>query len=263
MLLTLATRSLAGGGSGRWSSNGAGMLDMPGFAIRELELRGLNVSASMLSGWTPEQLDELSDQADKAGCPCLVLVDDQPLSFASPNARTRANARDRVSRLGIAGHRLGCSAIAIQVNAKDTEDAFDLAASEIKEAMPSIERLELNLLLAPSKGLTSDPDRLTELIKRIGGFRIGSMPSFEHAASTGDPVEALRKLAPYAGTVHASIRSFDAAGEHEGYDLRACVEAIRKVGFEHTLAIEYIGPGDPVEPIRKAREILQAAIDEE
>jgi sugar phosphate isomerase/epimerase len=262
MLLTLATRSLAGMiGS---SSNGEGtisMLDVPEYAMRHLQLRGLNVPASMLAGWSLNDLDQLRDHADKAGCPCLVLFEDTALAFGDPDEAQREAARDRVTRLATAAHRLGCNSLAVACEGPDTDETFEMAAAEIKSAIQSVERLELNLLLAPTAGLTNSPDRLTDLIKRIGGFRIGSLPSFGHAASTGDLVGTLRKLAPYAGAVHATVSSFTRSGPHKGYDLAECVAAIRSVGFLNTLAIDYTGADDPIGHIEKARAILQEAIE--
>ena len=112
-------------------------------------------------------------------------------------------AAERVRRLAVAANRLGCNALAIRCDARDTDEAFDQTAVELKDVMPAVERLELNLLIAPHTGLTGQTDRLTDLLKRIGGFRIGSLPDFGHAAESGDLVDALRKLAPYAGAVHA------------------------------------------------------------
>ena len=104
-------------------------------------------------------------------------------------------------------------------------------------------------------------DRLTDLLKRIGGFRIGSLRSFGHAAESGDLVEELRKLAPYAGAVHATVQGFDKKGRHEKFDLAEGVAAIRSVGFLNTLAIDYIGTGDAVANIELARKALQKAIE--
>jgi hypothetical protein len=123
--------------------------------------------------------------------------------------------------------------------------------------------LELNILLAPNEGLAQTTDRLTSVIKRVGGFRIGSLPNFGAAAALGDgdPIEALRKLAPYAGAIEATVEGFSKKGAHKSFDLAACVTAIRSVGFVNTLAIDYAGSADPVANIEKARDILQAAID--
>jgi sugar phosphate isomerase/epimerase len=262
MLLTLSTRSLAN----RISDSPGGedavsVLDLPDFAIRNLELRGLNVPASMLAGWSLQDLDALRDRADKAGCPCLSLIEDTPLPMGEADRAGREAAADRIKRLAVAANRLGCNALGISCAGADDEETFDRVAKQIKAVMPHVERMELNVLIAPCEGLTHDPDRLTDLIKRIGGFRIGSLPSFGHAAETGDVTGTLRKLAPYAGAVYATVRRFTRGGKHEGYDLTECVMAIRSVGFLNTLAIDYQGDDDPVENIEKARDILQAAIE--
>jgi hypothetical protein len=241
MLLTLATRSLAGQiSSTRESGSGPTLLELPEFARGQLQLRGLNVPASMLAGWSLQEMDRLRDAADKAGCPCLVLIEDTPLSF---------------------GHADPARRLAIACEGPDTDEVLERVATETKTAMPAVERLELNVLIAPHEGLTFAPDRLTDLIKRIGGFRIGSLPNFGHAAATGDPVGTLRKLAPYAGAVHATIDGFNKKGNHSPYDLAECVTAIRSVGFVNTLAIDYAGKADPLDVIERARVVLQEAID--
>ncbi|MHC4081103.1 MAG: sugar phosphate isomerase/epimerase family protein [Planctomycetota bacterium] len=259
MLLTLAARSLrtlvsANGG------DSLSLLDVPDFSIGRLQLRGVNVPSSMLAGWSLEDLDRLRDRGDKAGCPCLVLIEDTPLPFAGPDEKTTASA-DRVQRLAVAANRLGCNALAVRCEAPDSDEAFDQTASELKAVMPAVERMELNLLIAPNTGLTAKPDRLTELLKRIGGFRIGSLPDFGHAADSGDLVDSLRKLAPYAGAVHATVQGFDKKGAHCCYDLAQGVAAIRSVGFLNTLAIDYVGNGNAVDDIERARVILQRAIE--
>jgi sugar phosphate isomerase/epimerase len=236
---------------------------MPKFAIDHLQLRGLNVPASHLAGWSFEDLDRLRDRADKAACPCLVLFEDNPLDLANPNDKRRAEVAERIRRLAAAANRLGCNALALKCKAPDEDEAFDRVVTEMRAIMPFVERLELNVLIAPNEGLTDTPERLTDLIKRIGGFRIGSLPNFGHAAATGNLVEALRALAPYAGSIHATIKGFDRKGRHLDYDLDECVAAIRGVGFLNTLAIDYTGEDDPVATIERARDVLQAAIDAE
>lgn len=261
MLLTLVARSLAhfiveaDAAPTEPESPRLTLLDVPDYSIREFELRGLNVPASMLAGWGLTDLDRLRDRADKAGCPCLVLVEDVPLAFGEDDAAVRAASVQRVQALAHAAHRLGCNALAFACAGENTDPVFDRTASEIKAIMPAIERMELNVLLAPNAGLVFQPDRLTDLIKRIGGFRIGSLPNFGHAAETGDTVGTLRKLAPYAQAIHATV------GGNGDLDLAACVEAIRSVGFVNTLAIDFVGKGDPRPAISAASEALRAAIE--
>jgi hypothetical protein len=270
MLLTLCAGSLRGhlgrnASGGKSGSGGMTMFDVPQFVVRNLRLHGLNIPASMLTKWSLEDLDRLRDAADKAACPCLVLLEDTALPLGSTDDARREAAAQRVHRLAVAANRLGCNAIALKVEAPEDTESFEIASDQVREMLPAIERLELNVLLAPHEGLTASTERLTSLIKRIGGFRIGSLPSFGAAAAAGngDPIEGLRKLSPYAGAIHATIEGFNKKGAHKSWDLAACVSAVRSVGFLNTLAIDYTGNGDAVANIEKARDVLQAAIDAE
>jgi sugar phosphate isomerase/epimerase len=262
ILLTLTVRSLHKLMTPR-SGAGLSMNEVPAFAMRELQLHGLNVPASLLAGWSMHDLDRLRDRADKASCPCLVLLEDQPLAFGSNDASARAGAKDRVRRLGAAAHRLGCNAIAIHCGCEDSPESFARAAEDIRAAMASLDRYQLNLLIAPFTGLTHAPDRLAELIKKIGGFRIGALADFGHAHDTRDMVGALRKLAPYSGSIHATVRGFGKNGAHKDFDLGEAVNTVREVGFVNTLAIDYTGNGDPVASIARARDIIQKALEVE
>ena len=267
MLLTLATaafegRDIPGPAGSTFEAGPQAILGLPRFAMEQLDLRGLSVSAGMLAGWSVADLERLRDAADKAACPCLMLSEPEPLGFGDHEESVRRAAADRLLRLGAAAHRLGCNSVAIRIGADDSGEAFDRAAVAVKQAMPPLERMELNLLLIPHAGLCFDPERLTDLIKRIGGFRIGSMPTFAHAHETGDVVGTLRKLSPYAGAVHASVSKVTARG-HGPWDLGACVEAIRSVGFSNTLAIDPIGTGDPIKSVERAAAQLRGVLEAE
>jgi len=87
--------------------------EMPGYAIREFDLRGLNVPASMFAGRPIETFDRLRDNADKAGCPVLILIEENPLKFAFETDEERDATMERISRLAVAANRLGCNSLAV------------------------------------------------------------------------------------------------------------------------------------------------------
>jgi len=262
MLLTLAASSLRPllESSG---DDAITLFELPRFTIDRLELRGLNIPTSLLSGWSAADIDRLRDEGDRAACPFLLLIEDEPMTFGSPKKAQCEAALARFPRLVAAAHRLGCASIAVSCAGDGSDACFEKTVEGLKTAMGSMERREINILLRPGGGLGDDPGRLTDLIKRIGGFRIGSMPDFGHAARSGDPEATLRRLAPYAGAVHATITGFSADGAHLGCDLQKCVQAIRSVGYANTLGIEYAGDGDPVTDIEQARRILESALEAE
>ena len=62
--------------------------------------------------------------------------------------------------------------------------------------------------------------------------------------------------------VHASVSKVTARG-HGPWDLGACVEAIRSVGFSNTLAIDPIGTGDPIKSVGRAAAQLRGVLEAE
>lgn len=239
------------------------LTDLPRFARERLDLFGLNVATSMLVGADYERLDRLREAADKASCPCLVLIESEPQPLADEDEERAEAAVQRLVRVAKAAHRLGCNAAAVAVAGPDTEDALVAAADRLRQALQAADRLEVNLLLMSHPGLTSKPDRLTDLIKKVGGFRIGTLPDFQAASKTDDPAYFLRRLTPYASGVTASSVGFveDKSGApvHEGYDLVEYAKVVASVGYSGTLAIDYRGKGDPIEGIEKTRDILKTA----
>jgi sugar phosphate isomerase/epimerase len=261
-----------------------GLIGAPRAVHEQFGLSGLNLSTSVLKGADRTALAGLRDAADRAGCACLVLVE-PPLALADPRGTRADEALARARRLVEAASLLGCNSLALGVAGKNDDDTFELAVDQLKEITEAAEKRELNVLISPADGLTADPDRVAELIKRVGGFRIGTYPDFQTASKAKDPIAYLRRLAPYAWAVSASTIEFvdlaeeagleesgnedeelDAlaellsAPEHVTYDIDAMVKAIAAVGYDGTLAVDYRGDAGTL-GIRQSCEALEAALE--
>ncbi|MFI4917159.1 MAG: sugar phosphate isomerase/epimerase family protein [Phycisphaerales bacterium JB060] len=270
MLLALAARSLRPMLVGKDAS--LPLTDLPRFAHEQLGLHGLMLSADLLAGRSRDDLARLRDAADRARCSCLVLLEEDPQKLAAADASA---VGERIRRVMAAASLLGCNAAGIAVQAPDTPEALETVAERFKVLMAEAEQRELNLLIMPGSsktpGLTSSPERLTELLKKIGGFRVGTMPDFAHAAEADDPPAYLRKVTPYASAVLGSTLGFKAVDgeldderaivEHQGYDLAAAVEAIAAVGYDGAVGLDYQGPGDPRMGLRRSREGFTMALE--
>jgi len=237
----------------------ADLLDVPRFASEHLGLRGMNLPAAMLRGKTRSDLEKLRDRADKAGCPILVLVDDLPLDFL----RDTASCGDRLFAFAGAAQSLGCNSVGMTPTGVGSIDAIERYGKAIKQSMQRIERMDVNTLLRPSDPVLADAANYAELIKKVGGFRIGALPSFAYAHGSGDLQGALRRVAPYASAaIEATVKTFTRAGTHKEWDLADAISAIQSVGYGNTLCIDYVGTADPVAPIEKAVAIITELLAE-
>ena len=152
--------------------------DVGSFAAGELGLAGLSLPTRLLTGIDRAGLESLRERYDKARCSCLQLVESGELFLANPDVDACEASLNRVTRVMQAAHYLGCNSAAIRVTGDDSDNSLSATAQALRRVIPLAERLELNLLIAPHDGLTSSPERVTDLLKRVGGFRLGTFPDF-------------------------------------------------------------------------------------
>jgi hypothetical protein len=119
---------------------------------------------------------------------------------------------DRMSRVVQAAQILGCSSAAFIVDGVATEKDREIAAARLKQVVSRGEKLDVNILLGPSPAAQTflEPDMITDVLKRVGGFRVGTFPDFETAGKSKDPMTYLRRLSPYASAVCAATLAFEA-----------------------------------------------------
>lgn len=253
------------------------LADLPAFTKEKLGLSGINMTTDLLVGADRAKLEMLKERADKAACSCLLLIEHAPSLLASSAQEEFQPAMERASRVLQAARFLGCNAASFRLAADNSELSFKLAVERLKKLMEQAEKLDLNVLIAPNPGLTVEPDKLTELIKKVGGFRIGTFPDFQLAAAQKDPSLFLRRIVPYASAVSASTMDFKPVGksagkgkkkaevlpedeevEHAGFDMQPLIDAIEAVGYDGNLAIDYRGPGDPVQGVQRSRRLLES-----
>lgn len=272
--------------------NAVSVVDLPRYVHDHLGLRAMNFSTDLLRGMGRSEIEKIRDNGDKVGCTCLMLSEPKALSLASENDEVGMQAIDRMSRVIKAGSVLGCNAVSLSIEGKDGEMAFELASERMKQVLELADQIDINVLISPMKGLTEDADRVTELVKAIGGFRIGTLPDFETAVSSGDPVAYLRRLTPYATVVNASTLAFqeapidedrddpraggltgldalaaeldalddEPAPVHSAYDLAPLMGAIRAVGFDGNIALDYRGEGDGTLGVLQSKDAIEAAL---
>jgi sugar phosphate isomerase/epimerase len=276
MLLTLTAsclRSMLTAGRGKKPK--LDLLDLPTYARETLGLAGINLSTDLLVGADRSRLESVRERADRASCACLLLVEADIQPFGSSQEKASTGAVERMLRVVEAAHILGCSAAAVRVEANDDDATFVRVAGRLKPVMERAEKLDINLLISPAKGLTARPERVTELLKKVGGFRIGTYPDFQTASESKDPVAYMQRLTPYATAVAATTVKFttpaggelgdedlDAAFKHSPYELKPLVDAVISVGYDGPLALDYRGGGDVTMGLARSRDAILGTFGE-
>ena len=102
---------------------------------------------------------------------------------------------------------------------------------------------------------------MTELIKKVGGFRIGSLPDFKLAHETGDFISALRRLAPYAGAMFATLGKGKKKSDVAPYSLAEGLRRFLRWDIKTRSACTMKGREMAVAAIISAREQLMSALE--
>ena len=267
------------------------IVELPQYTHDHLGLGAMNLSTDLLKGMGKSDLERIRDTGDKCGCTCLMLSEPGALALGDSKLSVGEAGVDRIRRVITAANLLGCNSISMSIKGKDTEQAFENVVDRMKEVLETADKVDMNVLIAPIAGITADPDRVVEMVKAIGGFRIGTCPDFESAAQSGDPVGYLRKLTPYASVVNASTLGFeepqpdegqmekadgltgldalaaeleamsdDSPAVHVGFDLVPLVGAIKAVGFDGTISLDYRGADDGTLGVMQSRDAIESAL---
>ncbi|MDA1008373.1 MAG: hypothetical protein O2800_05150 [Planctomycetota bacterium] len=232
------------------------LLDVPGYAAEFLDLRGINIPAPLLRGMSENQLLALAHRADQAGCPCLVVVDGEPLDFTS---ETLEASIDRVTRLARVAKLLGCAHIGIRATCGEGDAAFSETARGIRAALESIHRVEVMMLLRPGGSGICDVERFTSLIQKIGGFRIGALPTMDHVRTLPDPTAALRRMTPYSGCIELPLPRIKTKLDSEF--VQSMITTVQSVGYQNSICFECDDPKLALRLLEGARALLKALME--
>jgi hypothetical protein len=290
MLLTLTARSLVNQRLRRGTKQLA-LDEMPRFVLEQTALRGLVLDTDLLKGWSMDRLDDLRISADQAGCPCLLLRESADVLSGSRKPQQIETAMKRVELVARAATRLGCNSMSLRPAPLESTTEIDAHAEFYRNLMERIDRLDIHLLLEPSEGVLAEPHALIALVKKVGGFRIGTLPTWNIARQADDVVAVMRTTAPYAGTVLANWSDEDLAAiaqpavakktkrvpvvDADDDDLtdridpnapmvEKCLAALVNIGYEQILAIDYVGKSEnTIAAINAIRDFIIARVEDE
>jgi sugar phosphate isomerase/epimerase len=101
------------------------------------------------------------------------------------------------------------------------------------------------------------PEELVRLFEQAGPDVVAALPDFGNFPDETTREKGLALLFPYAHVVcHAKGLEFDPAGNETKFDFPKCIEISKKAAFTGVYSIEYEGPGDPYEGVKKTLDEL-------
>jgi len=246
------------------------LLEFPRLARREfgLELVELNSVFFQLDdpdhpGPSPPRrrfLDDLAAAVQQAGVgvACLTIDHHGDLSSLDEAARRQAVAQHAkwiaVCRL------LRCPRMRANSGGKGqdpiSEAHLAACAKSFAQLAGAAGREGVTVLMENHWGVSESAERMVAVLSAVASPHCGALADFRNWPAGTDPIAGLRLIAPFTRYAHAKFLRFDGRGEDPDFDTASAVRTLRSAGFDGPWGIEYEGPADPAEGVRRSQALL-------
>ena len=205
-----------------------GMVDL----CHDVGIGGLELVNTFFPSPQYGYLKQLRKRAEDAGVQILLIMCDAEGSMAGPEKASRMLAAKNHHKWIDIASVLGCHSIRCNTGAQEGDaDAQDRCAESFSALLEYADAAGINVLIENHWGLSSDPDWLVGLMKKVNHPRFGTLPDFGNIPDTTDRYDAVTKMMPYAKAVSAKCYDFDAAGNETKIDFARMMKIVDDAGL--------------------------------
>jgi len=222
-------------------------LDFPRYA-REAGIEGLEFVNGLWGAPTQGYLARLKTAMKQTGTRCvLIMCDDEGMmghSSKEVRRKTVDNHKkwvDYCAELGGHSIRTNMHSDVTPKTAEERETVLGYCADSFAALADYARGAGLNVLIENHWGLSSDPDAIVALMKKVNKPNFGTLPDFGNFPKETDRYEAVRKMMPYAKGVSFKCYDFGADGKETTIDMDRMMKIVREAGYHGFVGIEYEG----------------------
>ncbi|MCX7688328.1 MAG: sugar phosphate isomerase/epimerase [Fimbriimonadales bacterium] len=239
--------------------SGALTLESLPHTLRELDIQGVSLHTRHLPSLHPRTLEPLRELFTRYGVAITGLMVSEPLQIQDEANLSRK--MDECVECLQAAYTLGAPLVRFHLGGSGNEREDDTHLLEraglfLQRLLPEARRRQIRITLENRDGVAHRAENLVSLIRGTDSRWVGACLDFGNA-SAERIYETCRQLAPYAFHVHAKSHAFDARGEETQLEYGRLLSHLRLAGYSGALSIEYMGEGDPIEGVRKTRDLIR------
>jgi L-ribulose-5-phosphate 3-epimerase len=236
--ISLATWSLVRSfRAGVWT-----LTDIHRICREDFQLDGVEYVTAFFEAPVAGYLDRLNKAAEDYGVRnVLIMVDNEgPMVAKDRRARMQAavNHRKWVDVAAYLGcHAIRCNALGGEAAFEQDPDSLDRAAESFGALIDYAKESQINILIENHGGLSSDPEWLPALMRKVNSPHFGILPDYGNYHPGSDIGEAVGKAMPYAKGVSVKA-AWSPDGTHPAYDLENLIRISKESGFSGFWGIE-------------------------
>jgi L-ribulose-5-phosphate 3-epimerase len=238
-------------------------LDFPRIA-RESGCDGLEFVNGLWAAPTAGYLRRIKQQMQKHNVqPVLIMVDDEGMMGHSDRAE-RLKAADNHRKWVDAAADLGCHSIRTNMypdkqpkTPAEIEAFLGCCAESFNRLLDYAAQAKINVIIENHGGVSSDPDVVIALMKKVNRPNFGTLPDFGNFPEGVDKVQAVARLLPYAKGASYKCYFEGPDNTETRYDLPGMFQALAASPYSGFVGIEYEGNTlSELDGIKTAREAL-------
>jgi sugar phosphate isomerase/epimerase len=222
-------------------------LDFPRYA-REAGIEGLEFAGGLWGAPTQGYLARLKTAMKQTGTRCVLITCDDEGQMGHSSKEVRRKTVDNHKKWVDYCAELGGHSIRANMHSDLTprtpaerETVLDWCADSFAVLAEIARGAGLDVLIENHWGLSSDPDAIAALIRKVNQPNFGTLPDFGNFPQGVDRYEAVRKMMLYAKGVSFKCYDFSPEGKETTIDLDRMMKIVLDAGYRGFVGIEYDG----------------------
>jgi sugar phosphate isomerase/epimerase len=134
-------------------------------------------------------------------------------------------------------HAIRCNAHGGGKSSSEDPDAINRAAESFSKLIDYAKESQINIIIENHGGLSSEPDWLPNLVKKVNSPHFGILPDYGNYTQGSDISGAVKKAMPYAKGVSVKA-GWQPDGTHPSYDLEELLKISKDSGYTGFWGIE-------------------------
>lgn len=226
--------------------------------MKELGMKGVTLNDIWLKSYDKPYLDQIKKAAKENGIVIVGLICEGNLATDDEAARKKWIEED-AKKMRAAAY-LGGSIVRFNLGGtgdpeRDGTVGVQRVIDAFNQLLPLAKELGVKMTIENHGGVSKKADWILQIIKGTDPKWVGSCLDFKNWPK--DVIyEENAKLAPYAYHTHAKAHSFDANGEETSVEYGRVLKMLKDANYRGALSIEFEGPEDQIEGVKKTRDLI-------
>jgi sugar phosphate isomerase/epimerase len=226
--------------------------------LKELGIPGVTYNDIWMKSYDATYLDQIKKACADAGVKITGLICEGNMATLDDEAWKKQIATNEqkmraAAYLGAPIVRLNLGGLGDE--AKDDTIGAERVIAAFKKLLPLAKELNVKMTIENHGGVSKKADTILKIIKSTDPEWVGACLDFGNWPAEIRYSEC-EKLAPYAYHVHAKTHTFNDQGEDADKDYKRLLQMLKDAGYKYAVSIEYEGPEDQIEGVKKTRDLI-------